>query len=90
MGLLIGIATAFVAIAMLLAVVHLIRSSTLADCALAIDVLGTQAVALVALYAMSERIPRVLEVAVPLAGLGLLGAVALSRVAERRAERGEE
>jgi multicomponent Na+:H+ antiporter subunit F len=73
--------------AMLLALVRLIIGPSLADRVLALDLMATIAVAIVAVYAMAYEQPLLLDVAAVLALVAFVGTIAFALYMERRLQR---
>jgi multicomponent Na+:H+ antiporter subunit F len=73
-----------VAIAASLAFVRLVLGSSLPDRVVALDLIGTSAVAMLALASVAYGVPALLDVAVVLALIAFIGTVAFSRFIETR------
>ena len=70
--------------AILLTFIRLVRGPTLADRVVALDVMSTQAVGLIAVYDIATREPVFLRVAIVLALVAFLGTVAFAFYLQRR------
>lgn len=71
-------------LAMVLAFVRLVRGPTLPDRVVALDLIGTLGMGMIAVYAMARDLPVLVDVAIVLALLSFLGTVAFARYLERR------
>lgn len=72
------------ALAVLMAFVRLARGPSLPDRVVALDLLATLAIGMIAVYAIITDQPVILDVAVVLALLAFLGTVAFARYLEKR------
>lgn len=72
-------------LAMVLAFVRLVRGPTLPDRVIALDLVGTLAMGMIAVYAIARDLPVLVDVAIVLALLSFLGTIAFARYLERRA-----
>lgn len=72
-------------LAMVLAFVRLVRGPTLPDRVVALDLIGTLGMGMIAVYAIARNLPVLLDVAIVLALLSFLGTIAFARYLERRA-----
>lgn len=72
------------AISTLLALVRLVRGPSSADRVVALDLITTTGLAIVATYALINKNPAFLDVAVVIGLIGFLGTVAFARYIERR------
>lgn len=70
-------------LAMLLAFVRLVRGPSLPDRVIALDLMATLTVGLIAVYAVSTNQPAYLDVAVVLALIAFLGTVAFAHFIEK-------
>lgn len=70
-------------LALLLALVRLAKGPTLADRVVALDLLGTLGISVVAVLALATRVSVYLDVAIVLALLSFLGTVAFAAYLER-------
>ncbi len=71
-------------LAMLLAFARLVRGPTLPDRVVALDLIGTMGMGIIAVYAIARNLPVLIDVAIVLALLSFLGTVAFARYLERR------
>ncbi len=71
-------------LAMVLAFVRLVRGPTLPDRVVALGLIGTLGMGMIAVYAMARDLPVLVDVAIVLALLSFLGTVAFARYLERR------
>ncbi len=71
-------------LAMVLAFVRLVRGPTLPDRVVALDLIGTLGMGMIAVYAIARNLPVLVDVAIVLALLSFLGTVAFARYLERR------
>jgi multicomponent Na+:H+ antiporter subunit F len=78
------IALAMLGIALLLALVRLIRGPTLPDRVVALDLMTILAAGTTAVYAIAARQPVFLDVALVVALISFLGTVAFARYLERQ------
>lgn len=76
-------------LAAVLTVVRLVLGPTLADRILALDVLTTLAIGMIAAFAIRTSFALYLDIAISLGLLGFLSTVAFARYLLRRAEEGE-
>lgn len=70
-------------LAVVLAFVRLVRGPSLPDRVIALDLIGTLVMGIVAVYAIARNQPVLLDVAIVLALLSFLGTVAFARYLER-------
>lgn len=70
-----------------LAFIRLVRGPTVPDRVVALDMVGTLIIGIMAVYAVRTRQPVVLDVAVVIALILFLGTVAFAYYLERRAQR---
>lgn len=70
-------------LAMVLAFIRLVRGPSLPDRVVALDLIATLAMGMIAVYAMARNQPVLLDVAIVLALLSFLGTVAFARYLER-------
>lgn len=75
-----------VALAVALAAVRAIIGPTLADRAMALDLMSSLGVSLLVVHAVREGQPALADAALALAAVGLLGVVALALYIERRSK----
>lgn len=75
---LIDVVLAMLAVALLLAFIRLLRGPTLPDRVVALDLLSTLAVGIIAVYAMAMNEPVILDVGIVLALVTFLGTVAFA------------
>lgn len=78
-----AVAVGLTVAALLLALVRLIRGPTLADRVVALDLLGTVSIGVIAAYDVLTEQPVLLDVATVLALVAFLGTVALARYIRR-------
>lgn len=71
-------------LAIALAFIRLVRGPTLPDRVIALDLIGTLGMGMIAVYAIARNLPVLLDVAIVLALLSFLGTVAFARYLERR------
>jgi multicomponent Na+:H+ antiporter subunit F len=71
-------------IAVLMAFVRLVRGPSLPDRVVALDLISTLSIAMIATYAIGQDQPVLLDVAIVLALLAFLGTVAFARYLEKR------
>ena len=71
-------------IAVLMAFVRLVRGPSLPDRVVALDLISTRSIAIIATYAIGQDQPVLLDVAIVLALLAFLGTVAFARYLEKR------
>lgn len=83
------IALALLTLALLLAVVRIVRGDTLPDRALGLDVLTTLGVGYIGVIAVRSGILLYVDIAIALALVGFLATVAFARYVHYRGERGE-
>ncbi|MDT7948367.1 cation:proton antiporter [Thermoflexus sp.] len=79
------IALLVMSLAVVLAFVRLAYGPTLSDRVIALDLIGTLAIGIIAVYAMVWGLPVLLDVAIVLALIGFLGTIAFASYLERRA-----
>jgi len=75
---------AVLSLALLMIVIRLVRGPTMADRLVAIELLASIIIGIVAAYAVVANLPVLLDVAVVLALTGFLGAIAFSRYLDFR------
>lgn len=78
------LALAMLSLALLLALFRLARGPSLPDRVVALDLMGTIAVGMIAVHAMAAGQPVLLDVAIVLALVAFLGTVAFARYIEKR------
>lgn len=71
-------------IAIALPVIRLVRGPSLPDRVVALDVMGTIAIAIFATYALTNNQPAFLDAALVVGLIGFIGTVAFAYYAERR------
>lgn len=71
-------------VAVLMAFVRLARGPSLPDRVVALDLLATLAIGMIAVYSIARNQPVLLDVAIVLALLAFLGTVAFARYLEKR------
>jgi multicomponent Na+:H+ antiporter subunit F len=71
-------------LAMVLAFVRLVRGPTLPDRVVALDLIGTMGMGMIAVYAIARHLPVLVDVAIVLALLSFLGTIAFARYLEWR------
>lgn len=74
------------ALALLFAFIRLVRGPTLPDRVVALELIASLTVGIIAAYAVIWKVPSALDVALVLALVGFLAAVAFSRYLEKRGE----
>jgi multicomponent Na+:H+ antiporter subunit F len=79
------IALLVMSLAVVLAFVRLAYGPTLSDRVIALDLIGTLAIGIIAVYAMVWGLPVLLDVAIVLALIGFLGTIAFASYLERMA-----
>ncbi|WP_448591535.1 monovalent cation/H+ antiporter complex subunit F [Thermoflexus hugenholtzii] len=79
------IALTMMSLAMVLAFLRLAYGPTLSDRVIALELIGTLVVGIIAVYAMVWSLPVLLDVAIALALIGFLGTIAFAHYLERRA-----
>ncbi|MCS7283244.1 MAG: cation:proton antiporter [Anaerolineae bacterium] len=72
------------ALAMVLTFVRLVRGPSLPDRVIALDLMGTLGMGMIAAYAIAHNLPVLLDVAIVLALLSFLGTIAFARYLEQR------
>ncbi len=72
-------------IAVILAFVRLVRGPTLPDRVVALDLIATLMIGIIAIYAIATDEPVLLDLAIVLALISFLGTVAFAHYIERRA-----
>ena len=77
------IALAILALALLIAVVRLVKGPTLPDRVVALDLAGVLVVGLIVVLAGSTRVPATLDAAIVIALIGFVGTVAYATYVER-------
>jgi len=82
--LILWVAMPVMSLALVLALVRLVRGPTLSDRVIALDLTGTVGMGMIAAYAIARDLPVLLDVAIVLALLSFLGTVAFARYLERR------
>ncbi len=78
------VALPLLSLTMMLAFVRLVRGPSLPDRVIALDLIGTLGMGMIALYAIARNQPALLDVAIVLALLSFLGTIAFARYLERR------
>lgn len=81
-----GLTYLILALALLFSVLRLLRGPSLADRIVALELVASVTVGIIAAYAVFEQVEAALDVALVLALTGFLAAIALSRYLERRGE----
>ena len=79
------LAMMLIALALFLSFIRLVRGPTLPDRVVALDLIGVQAVGMIAAYAVATDQPVLLDPATVLGLVGFLGTVAFAKYLERRA-----
>jgi multicomponent Na+:H+ antiporter subunit F len=82
-----GLAMAMLSLALLLAFVRLVRGPSLPDRVVALELIATISVGMIAAYDVVTGLPVFLDVAMVLALVGFLGSVAYARYIQRIAGR---
>jgi len=83
-GIAVGIVLPVLAVTVVLAFVRLARGPSLPDRVVALDLLATVGISIIAVYAVATNQPVVLDVAVVVALLSFLGTIAFAYYIERR------
>lgn len=83
-ALILFVALPVMSLAMVLAFVRLVRGPTLPDRVVALDLIGTMGMGMIAVYAIARDLPVLVDVAIVLALLSFLGTIAFARYLERR------
>lgn len=78
------VALPLLSLTMMLAFIRLVRGPSLPDRVIALDLIGTLGMGMIALYAIARNQPALLDVAIVLALLSFLGTIAFARYLERR------
>ncbi|MBO9322456.1 MAG: cation:proton antiporter [Roseiflexus sp.] len=78
------VALPLLSIAVALPVIRLVRGPTLPDRVVALDVMGTTAIAIFAIYALINAQPAFLDAALVVGLIGFIGTIAFAYYAERR------
>jgi multicomponent Na+:H+ antiporter subunit F len=86
MSVMAGLTYAILALALLFAVLRLLRGPSVADRIVALELIASVTVGIIAAYAVFERVESALDVALVLALTAFLAAIALSRYLERRGD----
>lgn len=86
MSVMAGLTYAILALALLFAVLRLLRGPSVADRIVALELVASVTVGIIAAYAVFERVESALDVALVLALTGFLATIALSRYLERRGD----
>lgn len=86
MSWLVVLSYAVLAIGLVFSAIRLIIGPTLADRVVALELVASLTVGVIALYSVVENLPSALDVALVLALTGFLAAVAFSRYLEKRGE----
>ncbi len=71
-------------VALLIAVIRLVKGPTLPDRIVAMDLIGVLVVGLIVVLAASTRVPATLDAAIVIALVGFVGTVAYATYVERR------
>ncbi len=79
------LALVLIGVALFLTFIRLVRGPTLPDRVVALDLMGVQAVGIIAAYSVATDEPVLLDAATVLALVGFLSTVAFARYVERRA-----
>jgi multicomponent Na+:H+ antiporter subunit F len=85
MSLMAWIALLMMSLAIGLAFIRLAYGPTLSDRVIAMDLIGTLAIGIIAVYAMVWNLPVLLDAAIVLALIGFLSTIAFAYYLERRA-----
>lgn len=83
-GLVLFVAFPLLTIAVILAFVRLVRGPTLPDRVVALDLIATLMIGIIAVYAIATDEPVLLDLAIVLALISFLGTVAFAHYIERR------
>ncbi len=83
-GLVVFVAFPLLTIAVILAFVRLVRGPTLPDRVVALDLIATLMIGIIAVYAIATDEPVLLDLAIVLALISFLGTVAFAHYIERR------
>jgi multicomponent Na+:H+ antiporter subunit F len=83
-GLVVYVAFPLLTIAVILAFVRLVRGPTLPDRVVALDLIATLMIGIIAVYAIATDEPVLLDLAIVLALISFLGTVAFAHYIERR------
>lgn len=83
-GLVVYVAFPLLTIAVILAFVRLVRGPTLPDRVVALDLIATLMIGIIAIYAIATDEPVLLDLAIVLALISFLGTVAFAHYIERR------
>lgn len=83
-GLVVYVAFPLLTIAVILAFVRLVRGPTLPDRVVALDLISTLMIGIIAVYAIATDEPVLLDLAIVLALISFLGTVAFAHYIERR------
>lgn len=86
MSVIAGLTYSILALALLFSVLRLLRGPSVADRIVALELVASVTVGIIAAYAVFERVEAALDVALVLALTGFLAAIALSRYLERRGD----
>ncbi len=79
------VSTSMVSVALVLAFIRLVRGPSLPDRVVALELIATLAVGMIAIYDVATEQPVFLDVAIVVALIGFLGAVAFARYVEKQA-----
>ena len=83
MAIVIHIALVTLGVALLIAVVRLVKGPTLPDRVVAMDLIGVLVVGLIVVLAASTQVPATLDAAIVIALIGFVGTVAYATYVER-------
>ncbi len=79
------VSTSMVSVALVLAFIRLVRGPSLPDRVVALELIATLTVGMIAIYDVATEQPVFLDVAIVVALIGFLGAVAFARYVEKQA-----
>ncbi len=79
------VSTSMVSVALVLAFIRLVRGPSLPDRVVALELIATLTVGMIAIYDVATEQPVFLDVAIVVAMIGFLGAVAFARYIEKQA-----
>jgi multicomponent Na+:H+ antiporter subunit F len=83
----VGICSAMLSLALLLAFVRLARGPSVADRVVALDLIGVLSVGIIILYSVATGLPVFLDAAIALALVSFAGTIAFARYIERSGRR---
>lgn len=83
----VGICSAMLSLALLLAFVRLARGPSVADRVVALDLIGVLSVGIIILYSVATGLPVFLDAAIALALVSFAGTIAFARYIERSGPR---